>query len=127
MVNLSQKTIRDYEKMGMIKPKRDLRTNNRIYSDFEVEQIRHITYLLHRKGFTLQCLRRIFQLAPCWNIFDCEVKERCPAFQSPALPCYEIRKTRETLCAGACEQCGVFINRAGKREKVLERPRGKIG
>jgi len=32
-VDLSQKTIREYEKMGLVKPRREPRTNNRIYSD----------------------------------------------------------------------------------------------
>jgi DNA-binding transcriptional MerR regulator len=121
-VDLSQKTIRDYEKMGLIKPKREPRTNNRIYSDFEIEQIQHITHLIHKEGFTLRCLQRILQLAPCWNIFDCRVKERCPAYQNSSRPCYETRNQDETLCSGSCEQCAIFINRFLKKEKVLERP-----
>jgi MerR HTH family regulatory protein len=40
MVNLSQKRIRDYEREGFIKPNRDKNTNNLLYSEFEVTQIR---------------------------------------------------------------------------------------
>ena len=119
MVDLSQKTIRDYEKMGLIKPRREPRTNNRVYSDFEIEQIRHISHLIHNEGFTLPCIQRILQLAPCWNIFECEVKEKCPAYQYATSPCYAVRKERGTLCAGSCEQCGVYINRFSKKEKIL--------
>ena len=121
-VNLSQKTIRDYEKIGLIKPRRDPRTNNRIYSDFEIKQIRHISNLIHKEGFTLPCLKRLLQLAPCWNIFGCEVKEHCPAYQFSSTPCYEIRKERGTLCEGSCDQCAVYINSHSKKEKVLARP-----
>ena len=123
VLDLSQKTIRDYEKMGMLKPKREPRTNNRIYSDFEIEQIRQISHLIHNEGFTLPCIQRLLQLAPCWSIFDCEVKEKCPAYENAPMPCYKIRKKRETLCSGACEQCAVFINRSLNKEKVLEGPR----
>lgn len=122
-VDLSQKTIRDYEKMGLIKPMRILRTNNRIFSDFEIEQIRQISRLLHNEGFTLPCIRRLLQLAPCWNIFDCEVKVRCPAYEYSNKPCYEVRKARGTLCGGACEHCSIYINRSTKKQKVLEGPR----
>jgi len=111
------------EKMGFIKPKRGPRTNNRIYSDFEIEQIRQISRLIHNEGFTLPCIQRLLQLAPCWNIFDCVVKEKCPAYEFAPAPCYETRKKRETLCSGACEQCAVYINRSSKKEKILEGPR----
>ena len=121
-VNLSQKTIRDYEKMGLIKPRRYPRTNNRVYSDFEIEQIQHISHLIHNEGFTLPCLRRIFQLAPCWNVFDCAVKEDCPAFKYPTTPCYETRKKSGTLCTDSCDRCAIFINRYWKKERILKNP-----
>ena len=121
-VDLSQKTIRDYEKMGLIKPRRNLKTNNRIYSVFEIEQIQQISRLIHSEGFTLPCIRRLLQLAPCWNIFDCEVKERCPAYLYSKKPCYEVRKIRGTLCGGGCDQCSIYINRSSKKQKILEGP-----
>ncbi len=123
VVDLSQKTIRDYEKMGFIKPRRDPRTNNRIYLDFEIEQIRQISRLIHKEGFTLPCIKRLLQLAPCWNIFDCVVKEKCPAYEFAPAPCYETRENKETLCSGSCYQCAVYINRSLKKEKILEGPR----
>ena len=126
VVDLSQKTIRDYEKMGLIKPGRGPRTNNRIYSDFEIEQIRQISRLIHNEGFTLPCIQRMLQLSPCWNIFDCEVKEKCPAYENAPVPCYKTRENRETLCSGACEQCAVFINRSSKKDKVLQGPRQSV-
>ena len=116
-VNLSQKTIREYEQLGMFKPKRHPRTNNRIYSDFEVEQIKRITRLIHQEGFTLACIRRIIELAPCWNIFDCEVKKECPAFAYANQPCYEVRVTHGTKCSGSCEHCVIFINRIPLKKK----------
>ncbi|KPK27789.1 MAG: MerR family transcriptional regulator [Nitrospira bacterium SG8_3] len=121
-VNLSQKTIRDYEKMGLIKPRREPRTNNRLYTGFDIEQIKHISHLIHHEGFTLPCLRRIFQLAPCWNIFGCKGKEKCPAYQFAERPCYETRKVKETLCGGACEQCAIYINRLEERRGVMKGP-----
>jgi len=124
-VDLSQKTIRDYEKMGLIKPRRNPKTNNRIYSNFEIDQIRQISRLIHKEGFTLSCIRRLLQLAPCWNIFNCEVKEQCPAYKFSHKACFEVRKTKGTLCGGACEHCSIYINRSFKKQKVLEGP-GRI-
>ena len=119
MVNLSQKTLRDYEEMGLIKPKRAPFTNNRIYSDFEVAQIKRISYLIHNRGLTLPSIRSLLRLAPCWNVFDCKVRDSCPAYASPHIPCYEIREKKETLCETTCEQCGVFLNRQLSKSNVL--------
>jgi len=92
-VDLSQKTIREYEKMGLVKPRREHRTNNRIYSNFDIAQIRQVSHLIHNEGFTLPCLRRLLQSSPCWNVFDCDAKEECSAYNAPYVPCYETRKT----------------------------------
>jgi hypothetical protein len=121
LVNLSQKRIREYEKEGFIKPLREKNTNNRLYSNFDVSQINQINSLIHDRGFTLACLRNLMVLAPCWNIFDCDKKEACPAFQLPWRPCYEVREYRGTLCEGPCSRCAVYLNRAVKREKILEK------
>ena len=121
IVDLSQKTIREYERMGLLRPRRAPRTNNRIYSDFEIEQIRQIIRLIHEEGLTLAGIQRLLQLAPCWNIFDCELKERCSAYAYPLRPCYEVRREKETMCSGSCEHCAVYINRCAKKVKLLEK------
>ena len=82
-VDLSQKRIREYEKEGFIKPMRDAKTNNRLYSEFDIAQIRRINILIHNRGFTLACLRNLLLLAPCWNVFGCLEKELCAAFEEP--------------------------------------------
>jgi hypothetical protein len=121
LVNLSQKRIREYEKEGFIKPLREKNTNNRLYSSFDVSQINQVNSLIHDRGFTLACLRNLMVLAPCWNVFDCQDKEECPAFQLPWRPCYEVREYRDTLCNGPCPRCAIYLNRNVKKEKILEK------
>ena len=120
-VKLSPKRIREYEKEGFIKPDREPKTNNRIYSDFEISQILRINYLIHEEGFTLSCLRNLIVLAPCWNIFGCTVKEECAAFQFPHEACWKVRKHHEVKCAGPCSKCAIFINRQQKKKWVLSK------
>lgn len=120
LVNLSQKRIREYEKEGFIKPAREPKTNNRLYSDFDVSQIKRINYLIHERGFTLACLRNLLVLAPCWNIFDCTDRQYCAAFDQPHGNCWQIREKNNTLCPGPCGHCAVYLNRELKRRRVLE-------
>lgn len=119
-VDLSQKRIREYEKEGLIKPQREPRTNNRLYSDFDVSQIQRITFLIHERGFTISCLRNLLALAPCWNIFACSNREDCAAYQNPHCPCWEVRGDSETLCPGPCAHCAVFLNRDYQKQRVME-------
>jgi len=122
IVGLSQKALRDYEKMGLLRPARQPRTNNRVYTEYEIDQIERISVLMHDEGFTLPCLIRLLQLAPCWKIFDCENRTRCNAYQKPHEYCYVVRREHGTLCDGSCEQCAVYINRTELRGRLLSRP-----
>ncbi len=124
-VNLSQKTIREYEKMGLVNPRREPRTNNRIYSDFDIAQILQISYLIHHEGFTLPCLKRLLRLAPCWNVFDCDAKEECSAYKFPHRPCHETRQKEETQCDDSCDRCAIYVNRSVEKPGVLKSPPAK--
>lgn len=119
-VGLSQKRVREYEKEGFIRPARQERTNNRLYSDFDVAQIKRINYLLHERGFTVACLKELLRLAPCWRIFDCLDPTKCPAYHQPHKPCYEVRQEQDTPCPGPCGACAVFLNREHPADRVLE-------
>ncbi len=119
-VELSQKRIREYEKEGFIKPLREPRTNNRLYSDFEIEQIKRINHLIHERGFTLACLRNLLVLAPCWNIFACRRPQQCQAYHNPHQPCWRVRRQNGTRCPGPCGQCAIYLNRHVAKSKVLE-------
>jgi DNA-binding transcriptional MerR regulator len=120
-VNLSQKRIREYEREGFIKPMRERRTNNRLYTDFDIAQIRRINQLIHDEGFTLACLRKLLVHAPCWNIFDCQNRTECPAYKKQHAACYEIRKSEKIPSSSSCEQCAIYLNRNVRKDKILEK------
>lgn len=121
-VGLSQKRIREYEQEGFIKPERQPATNNRLYSDFDISQIRRISYLIHQRGFTVACLRNLMVMAPCWKIFQCPEPQECAAFQNPHCNCWEIRRSQDTMCLGPCGRCAVYLNRETKNRRILEHP-----
>jgi hypothetical protein len=120
-VELSPKRIREYEKAGFVKPDREPRTNNRIYTDFEVSQIRRINQLIHEQGFTVACLRHLLVLAPCWSIFGCRMREECSAYARPKEYCYAVRTEQDVRCGGACAKCAIWLNRDHEAIAVLEK------
>jgi hypothetical protein len=119
-VNLSQKRIREYEKEGFIKPDRDPNTNNRLYSEFEIQQIKRINFLIHERGLTLACLRVLMVMAPCWNIFGCAKASECSVYHYPHEFCWKVRETEPVKCPGPCEKCAIYINRDFRSEPIFE-------
>ena len=120
-VDLSQKRIREYEKEGLIKPLREPRTNNRMYTDFDILQIERIHQLIHEDGFTIPCLKKLLVMAPCWNLFQCRQKKKCPAYKNPHTPCYEVSKRQRTHSNGDCERCAIYLNRDVSMTGVLKK------
>ncbi len=122
-VGLSQKRIRDYEKNRLIKPEREPRTNNRRYSESDINRIIRIKELIHEHGFTVACLNYFMASAPCWSIFNCPDKEICPAYNAPHTPCYEVVKMDAGLCGlKNCKNCPIYLNRDVQKIALLEKP-----
>jgi hypothetical protein len=115
-VGLSQKRIREYEKGGLIKPGREPRTNNRRYSEADIQQILRIKELIHEHGFTVSCLRYFLSAAPCWVIFDCAAKEACAVYKDMRTPCYEVaKKAAHHSGMKDCSSCPIYLNRDVKK------------
>ncbi len=122
-VQLSQKRIREYEKGGLIKPERELRTNNRRYSEWDISQIQRIKTLIHEHGFTVACLKYFLASAPCWIIFNCSEKETCQAYSDHRIPCYEMAwKASGNGEMKNCKSCPVYLNRDVQKMALLEKP-----
>ncbi|MBI5551741.1 MAG: MerR family transcriptional regulator [Desulfobacterales bacterium] len=118
-VGLSHKRIHEYEKSGLIAPAREPRTNNRLFSDLDVERILRIKALIHEHGLTLACLRVFLSSAPCWIVFGCTRKQTCPAYGDPHSACYEVLRLREPQSLVKCEKCPVYLNRTAELFSLL--------
>lgn len=120
-VDLSQKRIREYEKARFIKPERAPRTNNRLYTESDIQRIMRVKELIHRHGFTVACLQHFMAAAPCWTIFNCPERQACPAYQSPHIPCYEAAKDEQGPAERDCQRCPVYMNRDLERITLMEK------
>ena len=127
MTDLSQKRIRDYEKEGLIKPARDPNTNDRLFSEFDVKQIKRITHLIHERGFTIPGLKYLLAMSHCWNVFQCQETENCEAFKYPHKPCWEVLKgVDNTYFQEFCTTCSIYLSRKVKKIQLLEKPTVKV-
>jgi len=108
LLNLSPRRVYEYERAGLIHPIREPATNNRLYDEHEVSQLRSIRSCLHDMGLSVQALRHLMRYAPCWELTDCPAKDRCPVVRNPLLPCYVQRAAGAVIPRNAdCERCPI--------------------
>jgi DNA-binding transcriptional MerR regulator len=127
MAGLSQKRIRDYEKEGLIKPARHANTNDRLFSQFDVKQIKRIKSLIHERGFTIPALKQLLTMARGWDVYQCREKENCDAFKNPHKRCWEIRRQgNRDYYREFCTVCPLYLARKTGKIQLLEKPHGGV-
>jgi DNA-binding transcriptional MerR regulator len=130
-----EQVSRDYEKEGLIKPVRDANTNDRLFSDFDVKQIKRIKSLIHGKGFTIPALKQLLIMASgwnifecqeknhCWDVFQCQEKENCEAFKNRRRRCWELRRAADkAYYQKFCTICPFYLVRKTEKISLLETP-----
>lgn len=120
LVGVHPRTIRQYERHGLITPAR--RNGQRRFSQNDVKWLRCIRSLIHDRGFNIVGLAKLLEYAPCWELRDCpeEVRARCQGAHSAVLRCWE---QRARLCpdgSDVCSECEVYL---AATRGPLRRPR----
>ena len=111
ILNISVHTLRSYEKEGLIIPFRKA-TGHRLYSRADIERIKCIRESINRKKISIEGIKTIYSLIPCWSIINCAEEDRknCEAFTNHSNPCWSFSH-RENICSGSdCRECVVYKN-----------------
>lgn len=122
-LGISDRRIREYERAGLLRPQRQDRTNDRLFDELEVRQIRTIQHLIHERGHTIASLQDLIARAPCWALTGCEVADGCPVVRDARTPCYAQRAAGligPYQCQ--CERCAIYKAKNGAHEPVVVHP-----
>lgn len=123
MLKMHSRTLMKYEKLGLIKPFRNPRSNRRFYSNNDIKWITCIAKLVHEDGFNLKSLNYVLSLAPCWMVKQCpdEVRKECKAFHSRSKPCWETINSVCKPCVDriSCTECIFFLASKEKKEIMI--------
>lgn len=133
-------TIRLYEEEGLVRPFRE--KTKRYYSQNNIEWIECLRYLIHKKGLSIPSIKKLLELAPCWEIKKCppERRNRCNAYMGKIVPCWERATDACAKDISKCRECEVYIKAmqsinlpaddAGKKKegiKILKIKREQLG
>jgi MerR family transcriptional regulator/heat shock protein HspR len=109
ILSLSIHTLRKYEANGLIISHRNSGRQRR-YSDRDIERIRCIHTAINEEKISIEGIKRMLALTPCWALISCTQEERvgCPAYRGSSGPCWE-QKHEDTICASKdCRTCIVY-------------------
>ena len=85
MLAVTPRTLRAYERDGLISPVRQGKW--RYYSLDDLKWVSCLRTMIHEHGISLAAIHKLLQYTPCWNIAGCsfEKRKQCTAFMSCGL------------------------------------------
>ncbi len=109
MLGISVHTLRMYEREELIIPHKK-ESGRRLYSLKDIERMQCIRRALTEERMSIEAIKRILSLAPCWAIIHCPEADRhaCPAYRGATIPCWS-HKHHSNVCARIeCRECEVY-------------------
>jgi len=85
MLEVHPRTLRIYEKEGLIKPLRKGR--RRFFSLNDLQWITCVRSMIHDQGISIAGIKKLLEFTGCWNIVNCPTEKRktCTAYKSYGL------------------------------------------
>jgi MerR family transcriptional regulator/heat shock protein HspR len=109
LLGVSVQTLRLYEAEGLILPRKS-EGGQRRYSQADLERLECIRAAITEDKISIQGIRRIQSLIPCWQMVQCPEKQRlaCPAFHEHQAGCWTYRHERNACAGRDCRRCEAY-------------------
>jgi MerR family transcriptional regulator/heat shock protein HspR len=107
LLNVHPRTLRIYEKEGLVKPA--LVGNRRMFSADDIQWITCLRTFIHEEGISIPGLKKLLDYIPCWEVAGCpaEIHLRCEAQVDRAVPrtLHRVGDAAARLQAKECDTC----------------------
>ena len=109
LLGVSVHTLRLYEREGLIIPAKSP-GNQRLYSDEDVDRLRCIRRNITEEKISIEGIKRIYGMIPCYDIIHCSPQEResCPVFHSHSGGCWTMAHAHSVCAEKDCRTCDVY-------------------
>ena len=75
LLDVHPRTLRIYEDEGLITPAH--KGQRRMFSENDIRWIRCLRKMIHEQGISIMGIKKLLDLAPCWEIAECPVEVYC--------------------------------------------------
>jgi MerR family transcriptional regulator, heat shock protein HspR len=117
-LGISPESIRLYERKGLIL---SLKTggNQRSFVQSDIERLECICTAINEYKISIEGIRRIQSLVPCWVHVQCSREQRmtCPAYHRSDAGCWTYQHKRNVCEGRDCHECLVY-QLSGDCEKI---------
>jgi MerR family transcriptional regulator, heat shock protein HspR len=117
-LGVSVETIRLYERKGLIL---SIKTdgNQRLFLPSDIDRIQCIRTAINEHKISIEGIRRIQSLVPCWEHIQCPAgqREKCPAYHRPNAGCWTYKHKQNNCADRNCRDCNVY-QLSGDCEKI---------
>ncbi len=112
LLGISVFTLRMYEREGLVLTQRGTNQKNRLYSISDIERMECIRDAITNKKYSIQAIKAILSLIPCWEVINCSETDRlnCPAYNTTGSPCWTFRHQGNICESKDCRKCPVYLN-----------------
>ena len=109
MLGVSVQSLRMYERVGLILPTKSP-GNQRLYSESDVHRLKCIRSAISDQKISIQGMRRVHALIPCWQIIGCSETDRqnCPSFSAHEGGCWTYPHDNDICGTKDCKSCAVY-------------------
>jgi MerR family transcriptional regulator, heat shock protein HspR len=109
ILDVSVEVIRLYERRGLMLASRS-DGKQRLYSESDVERLRCIRAAINDHKISIEGIRRIHSMIPCWEHVRCSAEERdvCPAYHLSQAGCWTHKHQENTCAQRDCRSCRVY-------------------
>jgi MerR family transcriptional regulator/heat shock protein HspR len=111
LLNVSVQTLRLYEKEGLVISFKKS-SKHRLYSKADIERIECIRKAITEKKMSINGIRTMYSLIPCWDIVNCSEEDRnnCQAYAGHSQPCWSGSHNGTVCESNNCKECAVYKN-----------------
>jgi MerR family transcriptional regulator, heat shock protein HspR len=106
LLNVTDQTLRVYEKSGLITPSR--RNKNRYYSANDIVWLKCLRRFIKEDGINLKSIGRLVKLIPCYEISPCADCSSCTAYLKRSIPCWQSATKLSPASQQFCSHCEVY-------------------
>jgi MerR family transcriptional regulator/heat shock protein HspR len=109
-LGVSEATLRMYERYGLILV-RKTNGNQRLYSESDIERLRCIRTAIVKHKISIEGIRRIQSMVPCWDTIRCPMEQRltCPAYTGSEAGCWTCHDKSSVCSEHDCLHCRVYL------------------
>lgn len=111
ILEISIPTLRMYEHESLFIPFKKI-THQRLYSEADIDRIACIRRSINELKISINGIKAIYSLIPCWDIFKCNPDDRmkCSAFNGIHQPCWSYKPVNRICERQDCRDCKVYKN-----------------